>query len=103
VKFLQIDLARGVRRVRAPRHLGRGHRARAAAHAQGTLRKRTFIGRKAVGVWAVAIMIQNLVGQLRAGAPRLSFARNMLEVELPLGPTTTRSPRRRCSTSDPSL
>ena len=54
------------------------------AHAEGTLRRHTFIGRKKVGEWAVAIVIRKLVGQIRAGSPRLSFASNVLEVELPL-------------------
>jgi hypothetical protein len=54
------------------------------AHAQGTLRKRTFVGRKKIGEWTVAIVIHKLVGQIRADAPRLSFASNVLEVELPL-------------------
>ena len=54
------------------------------AHAGGKLRKRTFIGRKKVGEWAVAVVINKLVGRLRAGRPRLAFARNVLDVELPL-------------------
>ncbi len=54
------------------------------AHADGELRKDTLIGRKKVGEWAVAIVIKRLVGQLRAGQPRLTFARNVLDVELPL-------------------
>ena len=53
-------------------------------HAEGTLRRDTFIGRQKVGEWAVAVVIDELVGQLRAGQPRLSFARNSLDVELPL-------------------
>jgi hypothetical protein len=52
--------------------------------AEGKLRKDTFVGRQKVGEWAVAVVINALVGQLRAGQPRLSFARNVLEVELPL-------------------
>jgi hypothetical protein len=54
------------------------------AHAEGKLRKQTLIGRKKVGTWTVAIAIRNLVGHLRAGQPRLTFARNVLHVELPL-------------------
>jgi len=53
-------------------------------HAGGRLRRDTFIGRQKVGEWAVAVVIHELVGQLRAGQPRLSFARNSLDVELPL-------------------
>ena len=54
------------------------------AHAQGRLRRHTLIGRKRVGEWTVAVVIRKLVGQLRAGQPRLTFARNVLDVELPL-------------------
>jgi len=54
------------------------------AHAEGGLRKQTLIGRKKVGTWAVAIVIKKLVGHLRAGEPRLTFAHNVLDVELPL-------------------
>jgi hypothetical protein len=54
------------------------------AQAQGTLRKHTFIGRRKIGEWAVAIVIHKLVGQIRAGPPRLSFASNVLDVEMPL-------------------
>lgn len=53
-------------------------------HARGTLRKDTFIGRKKIGEWAVALEIRKLVGRLRAGPPRLVFASNVLDVELPL-------------------
>jgi hypothetical protein len=54
------------------------------AHADGSLRKHTLIGRRKIGGWAVAVVIKKLVGQLRAGQPRLAFARNVLDVELPL-------------------
>ncbi len=54
------------------------------AHAEGDLRKDTLIGRKRVGEWAVAVVIKELVGRLSAGQPRLTFASNVLEVELPL-------------------
>jgi hypothetical protein len=54
------------------------------AQAQGTLRKHTFIGRRKIGEWAIAIVIHKLVGQIRAGPPRLSFASNVLDVEMPL-------------------
>ena len=54
------------------------------AHAEGKLRRHTLIGRKKVGDWAVAVVINKLIGQLRAGQPRLSFASNVLDVELPL-------------------
>jgi hypothetical protein len=54
------------------------------AHADGTIRRHTFIGRRKVGDWAVAIVIRKLVGQIRTGPPRLSFASNVLAVELPL-------------------
>jgi len=53
-------------------------------HARGTIRKDTFIGRRKVGEWAVAVEILKLVGRLRAGPPRLGFASNVLDVELPL-------------------
>jgi hypothetical protein len=54
------------------------------ANADGELRKDTPIGHRKVGEWTVAIVIKRLVGQLRAGQPRLTFARNVLDVELPL-------------------
>jgi hypothetical protein len=54
------------------------------AHAEGKLRKQTLIGRKKVGTWTVAVVIKKLVGHLRAGQPRMTFARNVLDVELPL-------------------
>jgi len=54
------------------------------AHAGGKLRKDTLLGHKKVGEWAVAVTIHTLVGQLRGGQPRLSFASNVLDVELPV-------------------
>ena len=67
-------------------------------HADGKLRRDTFIGRQKVGEWAVAVVINELVGQLRAGQPRLSFARNVLDVELPL---EVRRPRARSACTSP--
>ena len=54
------------------------------AQADGDVRKDTLIGRKSVGRWAVAVVIHDLVGRLRAGRPRLDFAQNVLDVELPV-------------------
>jgi hypothetical protein len=54
------------------------------AQADGDVRKDTIIGRKRVGTWAVAVVIHDLVGRLRAGRPRLDFAHNVLDVELPV-------------------
>ena len=54
------------------------------AHADGRVRKDTPIGNKRIGDWDVAVTIHELVGHLRGGEPRLTFARNVLEVELPL-------------------
>jgi hypothetical protein len=54
------------------------------AHADGTLRKDTFLGQKRVGDWDLTVTIHKLIGQLRAGEPRLTFARNVLDVELPV-------------------
>ena len=54
------------------------------ATADGELRKDTPIGLRKGGAWAVASVIKRLVGQLRAGQPRLTFARNVLDVERPL-------------------
>jgi hypothetical protein len=54
------------------------------AHADGKLSKDTFLGQKRVGDWDVTVTIHKLIGQLRAGEPRLTFARNVLDVELPV-------------------
>lgn len=54
------------------------------AHAGGELRRRTLIGRRKVGDWDVGVVIGSLVGQLQVGQPRVAFARDVLEVELPL-------------------
>jgi hypothetical protein len=54
------------------------------AHAKGRLRKRTVIGHQKVGGWTAEVVFNRLVGQLRAGQPRLTFAGNVLDVELPV-------------------
>lgn len=55
-----------------------------AAHAAGTLRKHTPIGPRKIGDWNVSIVIHRLVAHLRAGQPRLTFASNVLDVDLPI-------------------
>lgn len=54
------------------------------AHARGDLRRQTLIGRRKVGEWDVRVVIGSLVGQLQVGEPRIAFASNVLQVELPL-------------------
>jgi hypothetical protein len=54
------------------------------AHAGGELRRKTLIGRRKMGVWDVNVVIGSLLGHLQVGPPRVAFARNVLDVELPL-------------------
>ncbi len=54
-------------------------------HGSGKLRKRTFLGRVKVGEWDVSVDLGRLVGQLRAGAPRVGLrAPDLVEIELPV-------------------
>lgn len=52
---------------------------------QGSLRKKTPIGRMRVGEWAVDMRVHQVKGVLRAGRPRVRFgADNEVELEFPL-------------------
>lgn len=54
-------------------------------HGSGKLRKRTFLGRVKVGEWDVSVDLGRLVGDLRAGAPRVGLrAPDLVEIELPV-------------------
>lgn len=55
------------------------------AHDSGELRKRTFLGRIKVGEWRVDVDLGELVGHLRAGAPRVRLhPPDLIDLDLPV-------------------
>jgi hypothetical protein len=55
------------------------------ARKTGQIRKKTFLGRFKLGEWSVSVDLDDLVGDLRAGSPRLSLrAPDLIDVELPV-------------------
>lgn len=54
-------------------------------HSSGELSKKTFLGRIKVGEWSVSIDLGELMGELRAGSPRVGLrGPDLIEVELPV-------------------
>ncbi len=54
-------------------------------HSSGEIGKDTFLGRIKVGQWNVSINLGELVGELRAGMPRVSLhGPDMIDIELPV-------------------
>jgi hypothetical protein len=55
------------------------------AHGEGSLRKKTFLGRIKAGEWNVDVNIQDLVGNLKAGTPRIGLRPpDMIDVDVPV-------------------
>jgi hypothetical protein len=55
------------------------------AHKTQELRKRTFLGSVRLGEWSVSVELGDLVGELRAGSPRVGLRRpNLIDVEVPV-------------------
>ncbi|HEY6555005.1 MAG TPA: hypothetical protein VI669_16740 [Vicinamibacteria bacterium] len=54
------------------------------ASSSGELRRKTFLGRFKLGEWSVSVEVGDLVGDLRAGPPRVRLrAPNLIDVEVP--------------------
>lgn len=54
-------------------------------HSSGELSKKTFLGRIKVGEWSVSIDLGELMGELRAGSPRVGLrGPDLIDVELPV-------------------
>ena len=54
-------------------------------HGSGELRKKTFLGRIKLGEWSVSVELGELMGQLRAGSPRVGLrGPDLIDVELPV-------------------
>jgi hypothetical protein len=55
------------------------------AHKSGELRRKTFLGRIKLGEWNVSVDLGDLVGDLRAGVPRVGLrGPDLIDVELPV-------------------
>lgn len=55
------------------------------AKSSGEVRRKTFLGKVKVGAWNVSIVLGDLVGDLRAGTPRVTLrAPNMIDLEIPV-------------------
>lgn len=55
------------------------------AKSSGEVRRKTFLGKVKVGSWSVSVVLGDLVGDLRAGTPKVSLrAPNMIDLEIPV-------------------
>ena len=55
------------------------------AKSSGELRRKTFLGRFKFGDWSVSVEVGDLVGDLRAGSPRVRLrAPDLIDVEVPV-------------------
>ena len=55
------------------------------AHRSGELRKKTFLGRVKLGAWNVSLEIDDLVGDLRAGSPRVGLrGPDLIDIAVPV-------------------
>ncbi len=55
------------------------------AKSSGEVRRKTFLGKVKVGAWSVSVVLGDLVGDLRAGTPKVSLrAPNMIDLEIPV-------------------
>jgi hypothetical protein len=55
------------------------------ARSSGELRRKTFLGRFKFGDWSVSLDVGDLVGNLRAGSPRVRLrAPNLIDIEVPV-------------------
>jgi hypothetical protein len=55
------------------------------AHSEGELRKKTLLGRLKVGDWNVDVEVGDLVGNLRAGTPRVGLrGPDWIDIEIPV-------------------